>query len=435
MVPREQRDKFWTVALGLSFLGIFMIPMTTFRGGGVQVSDLIFVVGIIVLFFSKDRPRIEPMPVSWWLALVLIVIGGIAACVVALDLTLSVLVLFRMIFVILFWPWLLRSVLFTQRLKQLGMYAFVLGCAASGFAEILQKVHLYPLPAAAFGRAVGFTSQPDELGAALALGLVFAIGLTMELGLGRRRHRLVSVMLISFGLILSGSVSAILAAFAAGFVLLVLRRVNLRRVITGAVLIVVVYAAGTLFLGASNPISRFQSTVGNSSSANTGTLRVDTYKAAWHGIAEQPLVGHGLDQVSGAVYFDIYSGAVYAPHNLILILWYQGGFLFLIGTMVAVLSALWRSFKGRRRDPTADIIFAGAIASLVYAETAPIIFQTYFWLPFILAITTPLVRRPVGSYSGAPEPLASGQPASGTPLPVGPRVNGSAADPAPVSGS
>ncbi|HEV3266314.1 MAG TPA: O-antigen ligase family protein [Acidimicrobiales bacterium] len=408
--------------------------MTRFRGGGVQVSDLIFVVGIIALFFSKDRPRVEPMPVSWLVALILVVIGGVAACVVALDITLSVLVLFRLIFVILFWPWLLRSVLFNQHLKQLGMYAFVLGCAASGFAEILQKVHLYPLPAAAGGRAVGFTSQPDELGAALALGLVFAIGLTMELGLGRRWHRLISVMLISFGLILSASVSAMLAALAAVFVLLVLRRVNLRRVVTGAVVILVVYVAGTVFLGANNPIGRFQSTVGNSSTANTGTLRVDTYKAAWHGIAEQPLIGHGLDQVSGAVYFDVYSGFVYAPHNLILILWYQGGFLVLLGVLVAVLSALWRSWKARRRDPTGDIIFAGAIASLVYAQTAPIIFQTYFWLPFILAITTPLLRRPAGSYSGAPEPLAAGQPASGLPLPVGPRVNGSVTK-APVFGS
>jgi O-antigen ligase len=387
----------------LLFLGIFLIPFTNIRGGGVQISDLVFVLAIIVLAFSKQLPTVEPMPVSWQVAVVLVVIGGIVACVVALDLILSVLVLARMIFVLMFWPYLIRHVLTTRRLKHMAMYAFVLGCAASGFAEILQKLHIYPLPDAAGGRAVGFTIQPDELGAILALGLVFAIGLAMELGFGRRRHRLISVMLIVFGLLLSASVSAILAALAAVFVLLVLRRVNLRKVITGVVVIVAIYVASIGLLGATNPIGRFQSTVGNSSSVNTGTLRVSTYKAAWHGIAEDPLVGHGLDQVSGAVYFDIYSGAVYAPHNFILILWYQGGFLFLLGSLMAVFVALWRVFRLRRRDPTGDIIFAGGVASLAYAQTAPVIFQTYFWLPFVLAMTYSLARRPDSPDSEADE--------------------------------
>jgi O-antigen ligase len=413
----------------LLFLGIFLIPFTNIRGGGVQISDLIFVVGFIVLLFSKQRPNVEAMPVSWQVALVLVVIGGIGACVVALDLILSVLVLARMIFVLLFWPWLIRHVITTRSLKHWAMYAFVLGCAASGFAEILQKLHIYPLPAAAGGRAVGFTLQPDELGACLALGLVFAIGLAMELGFGKRLHRLISVMLIIFGLLLSASVSAMLAALGAVFILLVLRRVNLRRVITGAVVIVVVYAAAIGVLGASNPLGRLQSTLGNSSSVNTGTLRIDTYKAAWHGIAEEPLIGHGLDQVSGGVYFDFYSGAAYAPHNLILILWYQGGFLFLFGSLMAIFVALWRMFKLRRRDPTTDIIFAGGVASLVYAQTAPVIFQTYFWLPFVLAMAYSLVGRSDGPSSAASQLAEPPSP------PVAAQVDEMAPFQAPVSGS
>ena len=105
------------------------------------------------------------MPLSWQVALILVVIGGIGACVVALDITLSVLVLFRMIFVLLFWPWLLRS-----RPRQPAPEATgactpsSLGCAASGFAEILQKLHLYALPASAGGRAVGFTHSARRVG-------------------------------------------------------------------------------------------------------------------------------------------------------------------------------------------------------------------------------------------------------------------------------
>ena len=66
----------------------------------------------------------------------------------------------------------------------------------------------------------------------------------------------------------------------------------------------------------------------------------------------------------------------------------------MFGSLMAVFVALWRMFRLRRRDPTTDIIFAGGVASLVYAQTAPVIFQTYFWLPFVLAMTYSLVHRP-----------------------------------------
>ncbi|MGH9098285.1 MAG: hypothetical protein ACRDWB_12780, partial [Acidimicrobiales bacterium] len=48
-----------------------------------------------------------------------------------------------------------------------------------------------------------------------------------------------------------------------------------------------------------------------------------------------------------------------------------------------------------------DIIFAGGVASLAYAQTAPVIFQTYFWLPFVLAMTYSLAHRPDGSSSAS----------------------------------
>jgi O-antigen ligase len=399
----------------LLIFGIFLIPFTRLRGGGIQVSDLIFCIAIVVLAFSKDRPDIERMSLAWHIAILLVVIGGIGATFYALAPAASVLVIVRMVFVLLYWPWLIRHVLTTQRLRHTAMYAFVLGCALSGFVAILQsKLHIFAPPASAGGRAVAFTLQPDEIGAILALGLVFAVGLAMELGFGRYYHRLISIGLISLGLILSASVSAMLSGLAALFVLLVLRKVKLRKVLVAVLVIVVIYLGGTSLLGSNskslNPIARLQSTVGNSTTANTGSLRIDTYKAAWHGIAEDPVFGHGLDQLSGAVFYDIYLGVGYPPHNLILIIWYQGGLLFLVGTLMAIFSALWRMLGALRRDPTRDIIFAGAIASLVYAQTAPVIFQTYFWLPFVLAMTYPLARRAMSPSSEAVQPVSVGVP-------------------------
>jgi O-antigen ligase len=405
-------------ALRLVIAGIFLIPFTRFRGGGIQVSDLIFAVAIAVLAFSKKRPDVERMAWSWHFATFLVVVGGIGATFYAIQPAGSVLVIVRMVFVLFYWPWVIRHVLIDQRLKHMAMYAFVLGGAVSGFVEILQsKLHILALPATVTGgRATAFTIQPDELGACLALGLVFAIGLTMELGPGRRGHRIISIFLIAIGLVLSASVSAMLSALAAVFVLLVLRKVNLRKVLTAVIVVVVVYLGGVSLLGSGNkslnPITKFNSTIGNGTTSNTASLRIDTYKSAWHLIAEEPVFGHGLDLYSGIVFYDIYLGVGYPPHNLILIMWYQGGILFLLGSLIAVGAAFRRVSGPGRRDPTRDIIFAGAIASLVYAQTAPVIFQTYFWLPFVLAMTYSLGRKPdVGSSWVGPSVSVGAPPA------------------------
>ena len=438
-LTRKSTDVLAVWAFRMVVAGIFLIPFTRFRGGGahgVQVSDLIFVVAIVAMAFSKKRPHVERMAFSWHLATVIVVVGGVGASIIAIQPAASLLVVVRMVFVLFYWPWVIRHVLTETRLKHIAMYAFVLGCAVSGFVEILQsELHILALPAKVTGgRATAFTIQPDELGACLALGLVFGIGLAMQLGAGRYFHRVISVLLIAIGLILSASVSAMISALAACVVLLVLRKVNLRKLLTAVVVVLVVYTGGTSLLGSNskslNPITRFESTVGNSTTSNTGSLRIDTYKAAWHGIVQDPVFGHGLDLYSGIVFYDIYLNVGYPPHNLILIIWYQGGILFLLGTLLAVGAAFRRVTGAGRRDPTRDIIFAGGIASLAYSMTAPVIFQTYFWLPFVLAMTYSLARRPAVGSRGAGQPVSGGDL-----LPPASRPDRAGALPAPVSGS
>ena len=399
----------------LAYAGIFLIPYTRIRGGGIQVSDLIFVIAIIVLAFSKRRAKIGPMAVAWHFAIFIIVIGGIGASVNAVSPSASILVIARMVFVILFWPWVIRHVLVEERLKHQAMYAFVLGCAVSGAVEVLQtKFHVLILPVvgSTTGRATAFTIQPNELGACLALGITFAVGLTLQLGAGRYFHRIVSVGLIAIGLILSGSVSSMFAALAGCLVLLIRRRVSLRTVLVTLVAIVVIYMGGTSLLGSNskslNPIARFEQTVGNGQSSNTGSARISTDKGAWHGIVDDPVFGHGLDQTSSIVYWDPYLGVPYQTHNFVLMIWFQGGLLFLLGCLVAIISAFRRVSGVRRRDPTRDIIFSGAIASLIYSMTAPVIFQTWFWLPFVLAMTYSLTRTPAQTQRSAERPASAG---------------------------
>ena len=396
----------------LVYVGIFLIPFTRIRGGGVQVSDLIFVFAIGVLALSKNRVEVGPMT-SWHIAIFVIVLGGIGASFNALIPTQSVLVVGRMVFVLFFWPWVIRHVLAEERLKHSGMYAFVMGCAVSGGVEVLQtKFNLLELPIAesTTGRATAFTLQPNELGACLALGLVFAVGLVLLLGPGRYFHRVASIGFIVIGLILSGSVSSMIAALTGGTVLLIRRRVPLRTVLTSLVVLVIFYFGGTSLLSSKslNPIARFEQTVGNGQSSNTGSARISTDKGAWKGIVEDPVFGHGLDQESSLVYWDPYLGVPYQTHNFILMIWYQGGLLFTLGSLMAIVAAFRRVSGARRRDPTRDVIFSGAIASLVYAMTAPVIFQTWFWLPFVLAMTYSLTPTPAPTGTGIEPPDSTG---------------------------
>lgn len=399
----------------LVYAGIFLIPFTRFRGGGVQVSDLIFVIAIGVLALSKKRANIEPMAASWNIAGFVVVVGGIVASFFAVRPTSSFFVVGRMVFVLFLWVWVIRHVLTEERLKHSAMYAFVLGCAVSGATEVLQtKFHVLVLSVvgSTTGRAVAFTAQPNELGACLALGLTFAVGLTLQLGSGRYFHRLASIGLIAIGLVLSGSVSSMFAALVGCTVLLIRRHVRPRTVLISVVAVVVVYMGGSSLLGSNsktlNPIARFEQTVGNGQSSNTGSARISTDKGAWHGIADDPVFGHGLGNESSIVYWDPYLRVPYQTHNFILMIWYQGGLLFLLGCLVIIISAFRRVSGVGRRDPTRDIIFSGAIASLVYAMTAPVIFQTWFWLPFVLAMTYSLTRTPAQTQRSIEQPDSTG---------------------------
>jgi O-antigen ligase len=117
---------------------------------------------------------------------------------------------------------------------------------------------------------------------------------------------------------------------------------------------------------------------------------VGTWKGSWTGIVESPFLGHGLDILSSLTYLDPNNNTEYPTHNFVLMAWYQGGILFLVGDLICIAEALRRMFLGGKPDGTRRVLFGGAVAVLLFAMQAPMMFDRYFWFPFVLAMAYPL---------------------------------------------
>jgi hypothetical protein len=393
-------------ARALVYLGLFAMPMLSLRvggtgSGGITISDVFFGMAIVPLALSKRRSKLLPTTV-WNIGGVLVVVAGIVASFSAVTPRSSFFVDGRMVFVLFIWQWTLRHTLADKHRLVLGLDAYISGAAVSGVVAILQsKFHLIvSFGSTVNGRAFGLTTNPNDAGATLSLGVVFAVGLVLYCGIGWRGYRAICLGLISIGLILSASVGGMGSALVGCFVLLVRHHVRPRTILVAAVAIVVIYVGGTSLLSSGpngrnlNPIARFQQASGNGTGQNTVNPRINTDKNAWSGIVASPVVGRGLDPASGLVYYDPDLGVLYPTHNFILTLWYQGGLVFLLGALIAIAAAFRRMLGARQRNASTDMIFAGAITVLLFTMQAPAMFDRYLWLPFVLAMTCPPWRKP-----------------------------------------
>jgi hypothetical protein len=393
MQRRRDSDVLLKLSRRLVYLGMLLLPLLSLRlAKGLDVSDGLFALAAVVLIMSRHRPAV-PAPPMWYFGSFLIVIGGITSSYLAMSASSSMVVVFNGIFVLFVWQWTTRSVLTDVEKLQRAMTAFVLGTTISSFVAILQvKLHILGYAGAAGGsegdRAVGLASQPNIAAVTYALGLTFAIGLVLHRGAGRRYYRVICIVVIAIALLLSASVSGMATALVGVFVLLVRRGMKPRTIIATAVLLIGVYALATALEGSGhggenlNPFARVQQTTSSSSGYDTVSPREQTWKNAWQGIQQDPIIGHGIDQASLQVYYDPYIGIWYPAHNLPLLLWYGGGIFMLVGFAINFTTAFRRVTRTGKKDPTKDMLVV-----LFFSMQSPEMFDRWLWVPFILALT------------------------------------------------
>lgn len=374
-------EKLFVAAYALIFA---LLPASEFFPGTWSMlwTALTFAVLVGTLFLFKVRA--VPLKPFVWLAIAALAGLGILTASDAAESLQGHLMVGAQIFIFMaFGPFALSSILRSSRKAAPAITrGFLLGQSVSAAAAVLQATGMTTFGAALIhGRATGLAGHPNILGVVSGVAFVLVLFLVMR---RRRRGLLILVMMLNLAaLLLSGSISALIATVAGTVVLLIASRVKAR------VPILVGLVGAGIATYASNfaedsellrgPVDRIKQVTGQTSDTATWGIRQNTYQYALDRIADDPLLGRGLDDASGLTY-----DGVTLTHNLLLRSWMQGGLgmglAFALLYLIAVAVILRAIFKGQ------NPLSAGLLVTVLgFALTSAAFQQGYFWLLVLAA--------------------------------------------------
>ncbi|WP_069385817.1 O-antigen ligase family protein [Cellulosimicrobium cellulans] len=424
MTPSRD-DALLRLARGLLYLGLALVSLMVLRvGEGVTVGDVVLLASLVLTALAVGRPRTPHPYGSAALPLALLVlVGGCLATAGSPEPVDSLANLARVLYVAIVLPWQCAALLDDARRLSRGLVALGVGAALCSVGTVAQFV-LGPtaIPGGTVtsaGRYTGFTGHVSDTGAIAALAVVVGIS-----GLGRGLGALQQVLLVgvatsgTVGLVLSGSVSGMLAAVVGTGALLLLRGLPVGRVVAaGAVAGVALWYAGGLLSatsGALTPQERLQQVLGLSggdSSLNTSASRWDTIVVGWRQFLADPWTGAGLDTRSSLVIesLGVHSFPVAALH--------QGGLLFAAGIVSCVAVGVLRVRRVGRLSALRARVFAVAVTAAAFSLTAPSLYNRYLWVPVALAAAASVLpeARAAEATQGVPDRLTRPRSAARAP--------------------
>ena len=380
----------------LFYMGCLTLPMLDLRKG-LTLSDILFGLSAVAQVLSP-RPHIRLVPGAWKVAAWLILMGAATAAWRANSPLGDYATALRLVYVLIVWPWTTFGSLDTRERLITAIRLLVIGAGISGLVGLLELHGLHvPGSPLQLGRAAGLTQQVNDQGAVLGSACPIAFGLWLR----RQVHTSDWTMLaalggILVGLVSAGSVSGMLAAMV-GVAVLLGRGRSLRTVLKSVLIILIAYYVGVHLLGhhGLSPLGRLKVTTSSSSpyGRDTTASRLATWHLAWNQIYRSPIIGRGLDVSSGVFHLPPVPGLpinALQTHNFLLLAWYQGGLLTVIGLLVAVIYGLRGGWR-RTDNLMAEVIFASLTAALVFALTGPVLFDRFFWFPLMLLLVVPVV--------------------------------------------
>jgi O-antigen ligase len=280
---------------------------------------------------------------------------------------------------------------------------WVASAALNGMGSIVQMTvdpSIIPGGAVHWGRATGFTSHMNDLGGIAAVALIPALMFCMR----PSRHPLstlaayAGLLLAATGLILSGSVGALVAAAVGAFLWLTAAPRLPARTFVFFGLAVVAATALLQFQeskDAPTPAARLERVTGSPTDPNaTLWTRVETYRGAIDRVLDNPFTGVGLDSESSTI-------GTTEPHNLVIGLWFKVGFIGLAGVVLLVLAILSAARATLREAVSVDeqmlavALLCSFAAFLVFSMGAPVLYTRYGWAPaaLLLALGAVQIRR------------------------------------------
>jgi hypothetical protein len=387
-------DLFVVIARRLVYVGMVFLPLLKYRiGHSFDLSDGLFLIAAVFLILSRRPPKKAPPVPGWYFGSFVFILAGVVASSQAVSKGSSLQVVVNAVFVFFVLQWMLRQLLDTTTRIQIAMGAFVIGATASAFVAFLQtEFHVlgYAQVANLEGaRAIGLSTQPNVAAVAFALAMVFAVGLVLEHGLRRHWYLGACILILGSALIFSASLSGQSSTLVGCLVLFIARGIRLRTVLTVIAALAVVYViASTVQSNGThfdlNPVARIEQTTTANSGYNTVSSRIDTIRDSWGEIVQSPIIGHGLDQTTIAVYYDPYLGVYYPAHDIVIIYWFAGGIFMVAAVALMMASSIRRVFV--RKDAPRGTVLAGCVTILFFALQSPELVDRWLWLPFMFAL-------------------------------------------------
>jgi O-antigen ligase len=402
----------WARAFGASravfYAGTALLGFLTIRPvGSYTASDLLYFAsfGLAGLAALRLRAQVEyVVPRAITLGASLFALGGLISSFGAAAPNASIQVVVKLVYLTLAWFWLATIVLRNRAQVEIAVLLWVLSAASSSAGAVVQFYAGSVIPGGDvhWGRMTGFTPHFNNLGGLAATAFVPALMLAVD---ARRVYwRVVALsclVLLVAGLMLSGSVGALLAASVSTVLWLTLRGVTARTIAIFAIIAIagiwMMSAVG--YTSAPSPLKRIVSVTSKDvPESEGGTLysRIDVYRTAWGRIEEQPFVGVGLDPESSEQVL----GPDLLVHNIILNPWFSAGLLGVVGICFLLAGVLRSAADLVRRAGTESSVFVSAlfssvVAFVVFAMGEPILFVRYGWFPtaMLLALRAHQIRR------------------------------------------
>lgn len=409
----ESQQARHTFVYRLLILGILASQLLLLRVGILTVGDLLLITAAVVGLISMALNRGERIQVSSILLGILILVAVGIASVNAIAPVESLTVGARLVLLAVVVPGLATLTLRTPARITAALTALGVGGAISGAAGIAQAL----VPSAIIpgsmvtnaGRYGGLTGHVSDQGGVTSIAM---IALVAVLIVGTKRQRLLAGLSTPFalgGLVLSGSVSGMLALAVGGAVMLFTGVMRFRYVLLSlAVGVPSLWIALDIQARSSSvaldPIERILLTLGETESAtgvSSTASRFDTYGIAIERWIDAGFAGNGLDPASSIVV------GLYPAHNILIGAAFQGGTLLLIALTWAII----RPFTGRwirpRVDRASGALLAVGLAAVVFSMTAPSLFNRYFWIPLAVMWGARALHRRGGAVTERIEAPAS----------------------------
>ncbi len=392
----------------LYYAGTLAVGHLAFRPAlTLTLSDYLFVAALLLALPAVLGPRVSTVgyrPSGILLGTGLFALGALLSTVGSPQPVQSLAVVAKFSFVTLVWLWLGTVLLRRTDHIRTAMACCVLSMSVSGAVALAQLLSgdglVLSNPVIGHGRMMGLADHVSNLGASCAVALVAAFWLVLRApNLVVRLGTLVVLVMVEAGLVLSGSMSGLVAAAAGVALMTALARPSARLV--ALVLFAAVAAFGLTQLqaieSASTPWESVERVSGAEETVEIGTLRVrlDSYRAALSRVARNPVIGVG-PQPGG-----VKTETGIAVHNLVLGAWYEGGGFAALGLVLVIGSCAAAGIGALGHAETGEgrfliiVLLACFGAFLVFAMGAPTLYPRYGWAAaaLLLAVRSQQLAR------------------------------------------